>query len=178
MAARIVKQSKICAWGVSTLCMQSTFDCWVFIDTLKSFSAFSICFDFRQTCILKMAGHRQNTPKFGPQGKVLSIHTGYFWPLRVQGHSDVIWYIFYFSDFRQPGILKTTDCRAKLTKICGSRLSTYFWLLRVQGHSEVVQCILIFLIFDNLASRKQLAIEHNGLKFGLRGKFLVYTGYL
>ncbi len=34
-----------------------------------------------------------------------------------------------------------------------------------------------FPIFDNLISRKRLAVEGNGTKFGPLGKYLVYTRY-
>ncbi len=129
-------------------------------------------FRFSTTCYLENDWlHSKTAQNLDIAGKCL-LGTGYFWPLSVRNHSEVIRYTSEFFDIRQSCVSKSADHRTNWTKI-GPRdkyliYTKYFRPLSAQAHSHAIRCrwvfkvilglfdaFLIFPIFDKLVSQKR-----------------------
>ncbi len=108
--------------------------------------------EFRRPWISKRLVVERNGPKFGPQGWVFTVYRVLLFSVQVQ-----FGVIRCISKFWRPCILKTSDRRAKRTKLSTSEVS----LLCIQStyHCWVFHSFGAFPVFDSLVSSLDLNIQ-------------------
>ena len=127
----------------------------MFTVILRSFSAFSI-FPILENIVSRKRLTVVPKLQFRPWWYVLSTCIyGYWWPLSVQWHSELIRCIFDFSDFPQPCISKTAGLRMQWTTILVSGVVLIAWYFGLLFISRLFSTDAIIFIIP-LVSQKLL----------------------